>query len=370
MARIQFVNGPAAGQTMELPPGDYRVGRAPDNGVQIEDDSISPHHCDWQVGEGTLVVRDLGSANGTCIRGELVEQGEVAPGDRLRMGQVELVFEPSAHAAPVVRVTGAAASAAKAVGHPARPRGRMASGPPRVPQSFWRALPGVVAYPVQGNGLAVLLSGMVFFRFMELLQQWVLLVGVLLAVISGGYLFAYLQSVIWSSAQGDATPPGWPEFGNVWDDIARPYLLGLTVLAVCAGPALLCLGLGGWSGTAAAAPGVGAVVLGTILGVLGGLCFPMALLGVAVADGLSGLNPLVIVPAMVRVAGPYLTTCALLLGAVGIQHGFNLVLMAFPIPILSGLAGWFVTLYLLVASMRLLGLVYYTGRDRLRWFPS
>jgi hypothetical protein len=372
MPQVQILNGPSAGQVLDLPPGDYRVGRATDNGFQIDDDSVAAHHCEWQVGEHTLFVRDLGSAQGTCINGELVESGEVAPGQRVRVGNIELRFEPAAAGVSPVRIV----AGPKGPTHTPVPavrratlRGNRSRLPPPPPQSFWRALPGVWFYPFRGLGPWVLVTGIIFFRFMEFLQGAIPLVGLILAVISGGYLFAYLQSVVASSAQGDAQAPSWPEVTSVWDEVVRPYLLVLALFAVCFGPGLLLLGVAAFEG-GGTDPETVPYVLGLSLCVLGGLYFPMALLGVAVADGLSGLNPMIVIPSIVRVAGAYLTTCVVMAVAFVLQAAVDELLAAVSIPLFSGLASWFVRLYLLMSVMRLLGLVYYTGRRELGWFPE
>jgi hypothetical protein len=53
-----------------------------------------------------------------------------------------------------------------------------------------------------------------------------------------------------------------------------------------------------------------------------------------------------------------------------LQAAVDELLAAVSIPLFSGLASWFVRLYLLMSVMRLLGLVYYTGRRELGWFPE
>ena len=54
-----------------------------------------------------------------------------------------------------------------------------------------------------------------------------------------GYLFAYLQSIIHSTAVGDNEMPSPPSMGNFWEDILLPCLQLLALTAVCFGPALV-----------------------------------------------------------------------------------------------------------------------------------
>jgi len=75
------------------------VGRLGDNDLQLDDASVSSHHAEIEAGEG-VVLRDLGSTNGTYLNGEAVS-GELPlkEGDEIYFGSVRAVFmEPSAGA--------------------------------------------------------------------------------------------------------------------------------------------------------------------------------------------------------------------------------------------------------------------------------
>jgi pSer/pThr/pTyr-binding forkhead associated (FHA) protein len=76
------------------------VGRLGDNDVQVEDASVSSHHGEIELGEGSAVLRDLGSTNGTFLNGEQVTgEHSLAEGDEIYFGSVRTVFmEPVASA--------------------------------------------------------------------------------------------------------------------------------------------------------------------------------------------------------------------------------------------------------------------------------
>lgn len=80
-----------AGRRLELQPGEVLVGRGGDCDVVLSDGTVSRHHAVLRVGEEGVVLRDLGSSNGTFANGLAVD-GEVAvrEGDRLRLGRVRL----------------------------------------------------------------------------------------------------------------------------------------------------------------------------------------------------------------------------------------------------------------------------------------
>jgi hypothetical protein len=62
------------------------VGRAKEAGVRIVHPSVSRRHCEIYELDGALVIRDLGSTNGTYLGTERVEEAVVKPGDELTIG--------------------------------------------------------------------------------------------------------------------------------------------------------------------------------------------------------------------------------------------------------------------------------------------
>ena len=62
------------------------VGRSHDVDVRVVDSWISRIHCEISELDGTLVVRDLESTNGTLINGEQIKEALLLPGDRLTVG--------------------------------------------------------------------------------------------------------------------------------------------------------------------------------------------------------------------------------------------------------------------------------------------
>ncbi len=91
--------------------GTITVGRVPGLEVHLEDDSVSRRHAELERTAEGVVLRDLGSANGTTVNGEPVE-GDVLlkSGDVVQFGVIEMVFESPD--APKVRRSGPAEAAA------------------------------------------------------------------------------------------------------------------------------------------------------------------------------------------------------------------------------------------------------------------
>jgi adenylate cyclase len=69
------------------------IGRHPDNTIQILDRIISKEHAQIQrAADGRFLLRDLGSLNGTYIRGERVSEHMLNDGDEISLGSTRLLF--------------------------------------------------------------------------------------------------------------------------------------------------------------------------------------------------------------------------------------------------------------------------------------
>lgn len=76
-----------------LLPGENGLGRAAEARVRIDHARVSRHHARIVVADGRAVLEDLGSRNGTFLRGERVlAPAELADGDEICIGPVVLMF--------------------------------------------------------------------------------------------------------------------------------------------------------------------------------------------------------------------------------------------------------------------------------------
>ncbi|MFZ5439232.1 MAG: sigma 54-interacting transcriptional regulator [Myxococcota bacterium] len=73
--------------------GLAQLGSAPGNTLVIADDSVSRIHCEVRIENNRVLVRDLGSTNGTFIDGVRVKEGYLRAGSKLKLGAAELRFE-------------------------------------------------------------------------------------------------------------------------------------------------------------------------------------------------------------------------------------------------------------------------------------
>src|SRR5213594_3566765 len=93
MAKLLLTNGTGLAQQFSLGSGVSRVGRNSDNDIHLEHPSVSGFHCEITAAGDLFTIKDLGSTNGTFIDGRPIQQASLAHGQRLQLGQVELLLE-------------------------------------------------------------------------------------------------------------------------------------------------------------------------------------------------------------------------------------------------------------------------------------
>jgi hypothetical protein len=453
---------------IQLKPGENFLGRGFANDFKFDDASVSSSHCRILVGEGAVVIKDLGSTNGTFINRAPVQEAGLENGQSIRLGSVEMVFFseapatsasppppppraamrvarpetaptpapddliviPSAPPRPALRISGAHAAPPAApqtepppappmaplmappiaelnVGprfckfHPKSPARYLCNkcnrtfcelcitsrtshggvqktcrscGVPVVPlqvqfersaeRGFFASLPGAFIYPFRGFGSVIVIFATIIFAGLDLVPSiWA-------KIALYGLMFLYMQNIIHTTTSDEKEPLGFPEVDG----------LGGAALQL-AGTVLMSFGIP-----------IGLVVarffdveipaeaiIATVI--LGCLYFPMAFLAVAMKDSVAAGNPLVVIPSIMKIPGPYCVTSLLLVGIYGFEKLGGIV---------SSLAGnvtfstrdmstlfiaigvqvvWaFLSLYLLTVNMRILGLMYNSKKDELGWF--
>jgi two-component system, cell cycle response regulator len=98
---LTFLSGPALGKEIPLIHRQLTIGRGEDCDIVIPDPSVSRKHlqisCRKMVKGGsqslTVVIRDLGSKNGTHVNYVKVRQKALRPGDKISLGRVILKFD-------------------------------------------------------------------------------------------------------------------------------------------------------------------------------------------------------------------------------------------------------------------------------------
>jgi FHA domain/FhaA, N-terminal domain len=70
-----------------------RIGRASDCELVLKDNRVSRRHARLAPRDGVLVLKDLGSTNGTRVNGNRVTEVVLGAGDRVQIGETSLVIE-------------------------------------------------------------------------------------------------------------------------------------------------------------------------------------------------------------------------------------------------------------------------------------
>jgi hypothetical protein len=93
LAQLRVESGELAGRVIPLAEPEYLIGRHRDNGIQIPDIGISGFHARIYRGPDGFTLEDLKSRNGTWINGMRIYHATLANGDRVHLGQTDLMYE-------------------------------------------------------------------------------------------------------------------------------------------------------------------------------------------------------------------------------------------------------------------------------------
>src|SRR5271169_1742790 len=67
--------------------GPITIGRSPDNSIAIDNVSVSAHHACIEIQQGRMVLRDLGSLNGTFVNSQRVQSTTLKGDDVISIGK-------------------------------------------------------------------------------------------------------------------------------------------------------------------------------------------------------------------------------------------------------------------------------------------
>lgn len=100
--QLLVVRGRSASEALNLADGVTTLGRSDECQLRIKSSQVSRRHCEFFEKKGLLIVKDLGSANGTFVNEKKVAGQQVLePGDELTIGPVKLRVAKVGQAPPV-----------------------------------------------------------------------------------------------------------------------------------------------------------------------------------------------------------------------------------------------------------------------------
>ena len=93
VARLEFILGPMANQTLPLTEAVTTIGSVAGNTVVLADPAVSKKHAGIRKIDSDYELADLGSTNGVYVNGQKVPKKTLVPGDIIRVGNTEAVFK-------------------------------------------------------------------------------------------------------------------------------------------------------------------------------------------------------------------------------------------------------------------------------------
>src|SRR5882672_3385127 len=93
MPRLLIYPGTPSTWEIQLRPGSNSLGRGAANDFQINHPSVSGSHCQIPIENGTAIIRDLGSTNGTFVNRAPVKEAALQAGQTIHLGGVEIAYQ-------------------------------------------------------------------------------------------------------------------------------------------------------------------------------------------------------------------------------------------------------------------------------------
>ena len=84
--------GAEAGSRFLLDTESTTVGRSQEADILLDDISVSRRHAVFSRTDDGVVVKDIGSLNGTYVNRQMVDEQLLQPGDEVQIGKFRLVF--------------------------------------------------------------------------------------------------------------------------------------------------------------------------------------------------------------------------------------------------------------------------------------
>ncbi len=91
-ACLVVISGAELGKKFVLDKSSTIIGRSPKTDIQLDEDSISRNHAMFVVEGAKVMVRDLGSTNGTYVNDVAVKERELRDADQIKIGRTIFKF--------------------------------------------------------------------------------------------------------------------------------------------------------------------------------------------------------------------------------------------------------------------------------------
>jgi hypothetical protein len=93
LGRLVFAGGPRDGEVIALRGAQIRLGALDDNDIVIASGYAGRYHARIQKRGRGVEIEDLNTVNGTFVNGMRIKTSSLRPGDKIRIADVDLVYE-------------------------------------------------------------------------------------------------------------------------------------------------------------------------------------------------------------------------------------------------------------------------------------
>ncbi len=88
--KLKVIGGRNDGREISISVPEFIIGRGDNAQLKPNSDLVSRNHCQLKIENGKLLIRDMGSRNGTYVNGSRLEAAhEAKVGDTLRVGRLQ-----------------------------------------------------------------------------------------------------------------------------------------------------------------------------------------------------------------------------------------------------------------------------------------
>jgi hypothetical protein len=90
---LVIMSGPGVGKKFPVVPMTMTIGREHDNNIELKDQEVSRYHARILYQGGKYQLQDLESSSGTWLNDEKISESPLEHGDKIRMGNTELMLD-------------------------------------------------------------------------------------------------------------------------------------------------------------------------------------------------------------------------------------------------------------------------------------
>lgn len=90
-ANFVVLAGQDIGRTFPIEKAELQIGRGEQSDIYIDDEDVSRNHAKVEVTADAILLKDLGSTNGTFVNGRKIIERKLEDGDRLQIGNLTVL---------------------------------------------------------------------------------------------------------------------------------------------------------------------------------------------------------------------------------------------------------------------------------------